>query len=107
MLEWYVLRLDFNTGKLVKYNVFSKEDVDTIRRLRKLGKIQHPADLREWLKTRFMSQYWSRTEYEMLVSPLFKKTDEQEIKIDIWDQLEPNLDNITKYVIYTLGFRYK
>ena len=107
MLEWYALLIDFNSGNLEKVNVFCKDDVTEIKKLRRNGKIQNRLDLKIWLKSRFMRQYWSRTEYEMIVSPWPKTSVDNDIKIDVWNQLEPNLDRITDYVISTLGFRFK
>lgn len=107
MLEYYALKLDFNTNKLQKINIFSESDAVEIKKLRKVRKIQNRLDLKIWLKSRLMRQYWSRCEYEMIISPWPRISRDEEIKIDIWTQLEPNLDVITDYVANTLNFRFK
>ena len=52
-----------------------------------------------------MAQYWSRAEYEIMVSGLFD-TDKPE-KIDVWYQIEMNLDNIAEYLITKLKLDLK
>ena len=44
--------------------------------------------------------YMSRAEYEILVSGLFDKDDAE--KIDVWYQLEMNIDAIVEYIIGNL-----
>lgn len=105
-LEWHVLRWDFNQG-LKAYNVFSNSTVEDIRKLRKNGKIQTRQDLKEWLKRDLMYHYWSKAEHEMVVGPLFGKDIAKYEKVDVWRQLEPNLDNITDYIIGAMGLRLK
>lgn len=93
-LEWYVLRWDFNSKKVINYNILQwrKEDIaNEVRRKR----IYNKSILREYLKTTFMYDYWSKTECEFYISDLHG--DEYE-KIDIWRQIEPNLDLIVEYV---------
>ena len=93
-LEWYVLRWDFNTKKVVNYNILQwrKEDIANEVRLKHL---HNKSILKEYLKTVFIYDYWSKCECEMLVGDLH--TDDYE-KIDIWKQIEPNLDNIVDYI---------
>ena len=50
-----------------------------------------------------MWYYWSKSEWEILVSDLHLHTPKHKIeKIDIYYQLEPNLDRITEYMINNL-----
>lgn len=105
-LEWYALRWDFNEG-LKPYNVFRTDTVEDIRKLRKNGKIQTRADLKEWLKRELMYHYWSKAEHEMIVGPFIYSDVKDFHKVDVWQQLEPNLDRITDYVVGTMGLRLK
>ena len=52
-----------------------------------------------------MWRYWCKSEWEVVVGGLFAKTDEERHKIDVWYQLEPNLDIITDYVIGVLNLK--
>ena len=93
-LEWYVLCWDFNSKKVINYNILQwlKEDIaNEVRRKH----IYNKSILKEYLKTQLMYNYWSKTEYEFYISDLHG--DDYE-KIDIWRQIEPNLDRIVEYV---------
>lgn len=94
-LEWYVLRYDFNSDKVVSYNVMIGI-AEEIHKAIKKKEVYNKASLKEFLKRKFMYQYWSRAEYEMLISG-FSHNSEPE-KIDIYRQLEMNLDRIVEYV---------
>lgn len=73
-------------------------------------------EIKEWVKNAIQYQYWSRCEYEMILSPWPSYTndrDEEVIlknackKIDIYDQCMMNIDTITRlfieeiYTVYT------
>lgn len=93
-LEWYVLRWDFNTKKVINYNILQWRKEDIANEVRKKN-IHNKSILREYLKTTFMYDYWSKTECEFYISDLYGNDYE---KIDIWRQIEPNLDHIVEYV---------
>ena len=42
---------------------------------------------------------WSRCEYEIMVGSLFAKDESEYIKIDCYQQAEPNIKIIAKYVL--------
>ena len=93
-LEWYVLRWDVNAKKVVNYNILQWRKEDIANEVRKKS-IYNKSILREYLKTVFMYDYWSKTECEFFISDLHG--DDYE-KVDIWRQIEPNLDLIVEYV---------
>lgn len=102
-LEWYVLRWDNSTKKVINYNVLKwlKEDIaNEVRR----KNIYNKSILREYLKTTFMYDYWSKAEYEFFVSDLCGMDYE---KIDIWRQIEPNLNHIVEYVNQAMDLKFK
>lgn len=102
-LKWIVLRWDYNKKKVVNHDIFTNMAEDIAREVR-LGHIYDKSILREYLKTRFIYDYWSKTECECYVSGLFG--DECE-KIDIWRQIEPNLDKIVDYVNDRMDLKFK
>lgn len=104
-LEWYVLNHDFNADKIKNQNIFLMSDVDELKKARKNGKFTNKNELKEFLKRRFMNNYWCKAECEILVGGLFSKSEKFE-KIDMYRQIEMNLDQITDYVINQLGFRF-
>ncbi len=104
MLKWYVLHQNFNKEEIEFYNVLQGWE-ERIRKARK--KVKTKTEFKEWLKKEFMYYYWSRSEYEIVVGGLFSEYPKEFKKVDIWSQIEPNLDRITEYVIKEMGFRFK
>lgn len=96
-LEYYVLAERNN--KIIRYNVLNNWEED-IKKIRK--KIKKKTELKEWLIKEFKYYYWIKTENEIIVSGLFGKEFE---KIDIWYQLELNIDIITDYIWEKMKFK--
>ena len=95
-LEWYAIIIDFNTNKPKLINVLNESIVNfTLKKLKKYKELTFSI-VKSELSNSLMHDYWSKTEYEMLVSGLFN---ENSTKIDIWYQLKPNIDKITNYFI--------
>ena len=96
-LKWYVMLHDFNKDKIVKYNVLEYDYlIDSLKKAVKKKEITKYDEMKEFVKTKLMAQFWSRTEYEILVSGLHKRVEPE--KIDVWYQLEMNLDNLCEYL---------
>ncbi len=97
-LEWNVLFNDFNSDKIVKYNIFYngwekevlKNNPKTLSELKE--------EITKWAKY----HYWCKTEFEIAVGGLFSKYPEKFEKIDIYRQIEMNLDRITEYIYRNL-----
>lgn len=102
-LEWYVMQYDFNSGKIIMYNVLSGW-YDMIKDARKKKKFNNKESFKNWIERQLMYYYWSKSEREILVSGLFAK--EEPEKLDAWFQLEPNLDNICDYLIGKMKFKF-
>lgn len=104
MLKWYVLYQNFNKEEIEFYNVLQGWE-ERIRKARK--KVKTKTEFKEWLKKEFMYYYWSRSEYEIVVGGLFSEYPKEFKKVDIWSQIEPNLDIITDYIIKEMKFKFK
>lgn len=105
-LVWNVLFHDFNNDKIVKYNVLDNTYIiDSIKKAVKKKEIVTVSDLKEFVIHKFRAQYWSRAEYEILVSGIHSRSDAQ--KIDVWYQINMNLDNIVEYLILKLKLDIK
>ena len=105
-LQWNVMIHDFNSNNIRSYNVLNDSYIiDSLKNAIKKGEVTSFNDVKNFLSGKFKAQYWSRTEYEMLVSGLFDKSEAK--KIDVWYQLEMNIDNITEYVINKLNLKIK
>lgn len=94
-LEWYAYLHNYNEDHLSKFNVLHILEDD--RNMKRLKKCNTYDEVKNLLRTMLMSMYWSRTEYEFIVSEWTGKEFKQ--KIDVWFQIEPNLDRLTEYVI--------
>lgn len=97
-LEWYALRHDFNNNKIVKYNVFSDTYKEDLYKKYRAKKITTKAELKEDIKRYCMYHYWSKSECEIAMGGLHCKSVDEMEKVDIWNQLEINLDHIVDYV---------
>lgn len=112
-LEWNVIHYDFNSKKAIIYNVFPDNYAEKlVKAIRSKSNssyrsIKNRDDLKTWLKREFMYHYWSKCEAEMVIGPWPYKSDDDLQKIDIWMQLEPNLDIITDYVINKMQIDFK
>ena len=106
-LQWNVLFHDFNSDKIVKYNVLKDNTylIDSIKKAIKKNEVTNFTELKELVTHKLRATYWSRAEYEILVSGLF--TRKEPTKIDIWYQLEMNLDNLVEYLINKLKLDIK
>ena len=103
-LKWNVLRYDFNSGKIVDYDVMGGV-AEALQKQMRLGKVYDKATLKNFLKAEFMSHYWSRAEHEVLALSGIHNPEVIE-KIDVWRQLEINLDQIVDYVIYKCNLKF-
>ena len=106
MLSWKTLNWDSNKRKVVNYEVFGKHYEEELRKARKNKKFTDRESLKDYLRRDFQYHYWSKAECEMMIGGLSEKFDIPE-KIDVFRQLDMNLDRITDYVIEELNFRFK
>ena len=97
-LVWNVLLHDFNSYKIITYNVFGDEFKENLYKEYRKKKINNKLELKEYIKSKMMYHYWSRSEYEIAVGGLHSKYPENFEKIDAYHQLEMNLDHIVDYI---------
>lgn len=94
LIEWYVYYHDSNTQKIIKWNVFNhgsfKNEVDKLLK----DKVTKE-DLIDKLKRQLMYYFWSKCEYEIILSPWTGRADD--IKIDVYDQIMMNFDRFVDY----------
>lgn len=96
-LEYWVFRYDINTDDFVRYNILND---DRLLEKLKTTKFNNMPEVKECLEKHFRSLYWSRTEWEYMLSGMFTRKPPR--KYDVWYQIEPNLYLITDYVIKEL-----
>ena len=103
-LTWKVLRWDTSSHKTRAYDVMPGIAEEVAKRIKK-KEIYNKITLKEFLRKEFMYHYWSKSECEMVISGWICDNNIEE-KIDMWKQLEINLDTITQYVNTQMQLNY-
>ena len=97
---------DFNARKIKRVNVIYEDTLKRLQDMVKKGKIKDRLQFRQCLRSEFMYRYWCKREWEISVGDLFEKDLSKYEKIDVYDQLEANLDVITDYIIRNMGITF-
>ena len=89
--SFYVLNWDFNSDNLVEYDIlpYFRECYNN------LNKNKRPETIDEWkefVKNKGMYQYWSRCEYEIIITGWPQQ--KRKVKVDVWKQIKMNIDVI-------------
>ena len=96
-MEYYVLFHEFNNDEIKMWNIFNNSKFnDGVQEL--LKKFITFSDFKEKLKSLAVYCFWCKSEYEIICSGLNEEYD-KEYKIDIYTQIEPNLDMLARYII--------
>lgn len=110
-LEYWVFYLDMNSHQPKRINILEGMEQDIAKHIRSSKNswrhIKDRLTLKDYLKNEFMYHYWSKSEMEYLVHGFFKKDCEKATKLDVWYQIELNLDMITNYVIDKMQIKFK
>ena len=97
-LEWYAFRYDFNTKQLQIFNVMQDDLIEDIEKAYRKKLLKDLNSLKDMIRVWAAYHYWSKAEHEVIVSSLFADNNSEGVKIDVYYQLEMNLDRITEYV---------
>ena len=94
--EWYVYRYNINKKRIEKYNIFNHGSF-----AKDLEKIieEDPFDIEERIKRILLYYFWSKAEWEIIISPFIGEKTEA-IKIDVYDQVMNNWDRFIDYLLY-------
>ena len=105
-LEWNVYVGDFNAKQIKVHNVFNHhrlmQDIE-----KKIKKIKEYDEFCEALHKDLRYYYWSKCEWEVLISEFVGSKDSKPLKIDVYDQIMLNKDEFFRYVWNTLHPRKK
>lgn len=96
MKQFNVMIWDINNNKLVSYDIlpyFRKEYQECKKQDRPKTRKEWKEFVERWGHYRF----WSRCEYEIIVSPW--PTQDKDVKIDVWYQIQNNLDLVVDLLI--------
>lgn len=90
-----VISWDFNKDDIEYYDIMPFL-IDSYKRIKK-NKPKTFDEIKEFIINESRYRFWSRCEYELIVTGWPKQN--REIKIDIFDQINENIDVITHHFI--------
>ena len=98
MLEWNVFIEDFNGKRITTYNIFNHYGF-----LSDIGKNKHLSkeEFIDKLKSSLMYYFWSKCEWEVILSdwpPSPKERGFKQEKVDVYRQVRLNWNVFTEYV---------
>lgn len=103
-MEWLVYYWNFNNKKLTSYNILTDNLILEIEQKIENKDICNRQELKEFLDNKFKYDYWSRAEWEIIVGDLYDHACQ---KVDVYEQIRPNLDTITDYLILKMNIKFK
>jgi hypothetical protein len=96
-LKWNVYRHNMNTQKIEPFNIFNHrsfcEDVE-----KHFKKYKDKEEFAEHLRRSLVYYYWSKSEWEIIISPWCGGRDTKDIKVDVYNQVTNNWDIFLDYV---------
>lgn len=105
-IKYYAMHYDFNAKEIRKTNVIHEDILKSLQEMVKKGKIKDRIQFRECLRSEFMYRYWCKREWEISVGDLYEEDLSKYEKVDVYDQLEANMDVITDYIIREMGITF-
>ena len=102
--QFNVLLWDINAKTIIAYDVlpyFQK----CWKKQRNKENFQVFGDYKQFIDNWAKYRFWSRCEYEFIISPW--PPSEEQLKIDIYDQIKMNLDLLTEVFIKSLKLKCK
>ena len=97
MLTWNVYISDFNGRKMDVHNIFEHSGVE--EDLRKIAKkFTGKEDFAREVRRSLMYWYWSKCEWEIILSHWPPLRGAREEKIDVWDQVNLNWQVFIDYL---------
>ena len=97
---FYVIIEDVNAKEFKKYDVMPYF-VDCYDKVRRNGRPKTFDEFKEFVKSKSMYMYWSRCEYEVVISSLIGFAEEK--KIDVHYQVMNNIDLVTRLLMESVG----
>lgn len=95
--EWNVYYYDFNSRTIKVRNILKSQNVIKAI-IDATKKHSEKEDFGEEIRKTLMYHFWARAEYEVLIRGWCSAKDEQEMKIDIYEQIKINWDAFLDYV---------
>lgn len=96
-MEWNVYVHNFNYNKIEEYNIF--EHGSFMEYLKKACEECESKDmLAEKIKSELIYYFWSKSEWEIVISPWCGRKEPCDIKVDVFDQVMMNFDIFVDYI---------
>jgi len=97
-MEWNVYIEDINARQMVPYNIFEHHGFlgDCISAA-KMYRDNREAFTKR-IRSALLYYYWSKAEWEVVLTPLIGREKGPELKIDVYDQVMLNADKFYDYV---------
>lgn len=97
-LVWNVFCRDMNANTIKLFNVFEhNEFAKDVRKL--ILKCEDRETFAEELRKSLMYYFWSKYEWEVLISPRLDGESENAMKVDVYWQIRNNWDRFVDYVL--------
>lgn len=97
-LEWYVLRYDINKNDLVYFNIFNYGEL--VKAINKqLSENFDYDDFVDFLKSELLYIFYARSQNKIAVGDTIEPHNLE--KIDVYDQLIPNIEILADYIMDT------
>lgn len=105
-LTWNVYIFDMNTNELKEYNIFKHGNF--LKSVLKDAEEEYGEDLpdyekfKERVRKELRYYFWSKCEWELIMSPWPPHEDDKDKKIDVYEQIMLNFDQFYRYLYYGL-----
>ena len=97
-MEWYVLNYDFNKKQIIKFNIFNNiKFYSGVKEL--LEDYTDIDDFVSGLTSLLKYCFWCKREYEISVGDAFENDLDKYVKLDIFEQVIPNVKVLAYYII--------
>ena len=97
-MEWYVLNYDFNKKQIIKFNIFN--NIKFYSGVKEL--LEDYIDIDDFvsgLTSLLRYCFWCKREYEISVGDAFENDLDKYVKLDIFEQVIPNVKVLAYYII--------
>lgn len=102
-LEWYVYYYNINGSQLKTFNIFNhrgfKNAIEEI-----FKKYYSMEEFKKAVKSELMYYFWSKAEWEIIISDWFDRQVEK--KIDVYDQIMLNWDRFIEWLYHELYYKF-
>ena len=97
LMKWNVYIYDINQQKMADFNIFDHGSfVEYVKKA--IKKFKNKEVFASQLKTELAYYFWSKSEWEIIISPWCGNKKPCDVKIDVFDQVMMNFDIFVDYV---------